>query len=43
MNAIAKVKPNTKIPAVVKRDGQEIELEITVGKRPQAEQNQQDE
>ena len=38
MNAIAKVKPNTKIPAVVKRDDQEIELEITVGKRPQAEE-----
>jgi serine protease DegQ len=31
MNAIAKVKPNTKIPVVVKRNGQEVELEITIG------------
>ena len=43
MNAIAKVKPNTKIPVVVKRNGQEVELEITIGTRPQAEQPEEQE
>ncbi len=40
MNTIAKIKPNSTIPVVVKRNNQEIELEVTVGKRPKAEQNQ---
>lgn len=34
MNTIAKIKPKTTIPVVVKRNNQEIELEVTVGKRP---------
>jgi serine protease DegS len=40
MNTIAKIKPKSTIPVVVKRNNQEIELEVTVGKRPKAEQNQ---
>ena len=43
MNTIAKIKPNSTIPVVVKRNNQDVELEVTVGKRPKAEQSQQDE
>lgn len=40
MNTIAKIKPDSKISVVVKRGSQELELSITVGKRPKTEQNQ---
>lgn len=42
INTIAKIKPNSTIPVVVKRNNQEVELEVTVGKRPNAEQKPQD-
>lgn len=42
MNTIAKIKPDSKISMVVKRGAQELELSVTVGKRPKAEQNQDD-
>ena len=41
MNTIAKIKPDTKINVVVKRNNQELELSIAVGKRPKMEQNQE--
>ena len=41
MNTIAKIKPDNKISVVVKRGSQELELSITVGKRPKTEQNQE--
>ena len=41
MNMIAKIKPDTKINVVVKRNNQEVELSIAVGKRPKMEQNQE--
>lgn len=41
MNTIAKIKPDSKISVVVKRGSQEVELSITVGKRPKTEQNQE--
>ena len=37
INKIAGIKPDTKIKLVVRRKGQEIELAVTVGKRPKAE------
>ncbi|HNA21479.1 MAG TPA: PDZ domain-containing protein, partial [Agitococcus sp.] len=43
MNTIAKIKPNSKISVVVKRGNQELELGVTVGKRPKMEQSQIDE
>lgn len=41
MNTIAKIKPDSKISVVVKRSNQEVELSVTVGKRPKTEQNQE--
>ncbi|MFO1374674.1 MAG: trypsin-like peptidase domain-containing protein [Agitococcus sp.] len=43
MNTIAKIKPDNKISVVVKRGNQEVELGVTVGKRPKMEQSQIDE
>lgn len=43
MNTIAKIKPDSKISVVVKRGSQEVELGVTVGKRPKTEQNQENE
>ncbi|PTQ89900.1 trypsin-like peptidase domain-containing protein [Agitococcus lubricus] len=43
MNTIAKIKPNTTIDVVVKRGNQEVDLSVTVGKRPKTEESQQDE
>lgn len=42
MNTIAKIKPDSKINVVVKRGNQEVELGVTVGKRPKTEQSQQE-
>lgn len=42
MNTIAKITPDSKISVVVKRGDQEVELGITVGKRPKTQQNQQE-
>ena len=43
LKTVAGLKPNTKVPIVVKRGGQEVELMVTIGKRPQAEQPQEEE
>ncbi len=43
LKTVASLKPNTKVPVVVKRGSQEVELMVTIGKRPQAEQPQEDE
>lgn len=43
MKTIAAIKPNATVPVVVKRNNQEVELSVTIGKRPNAAQPDDDE